>query len=39
VRVGPFRATVLEVARRRVKRLRLERVPEPAEESAEEAAS
>jgi CBS domain containing-hemolysin-like protein len=29
VTVGPWRATVLEVARRRVQRLRLERLPEP----------
>ena len=37
--VGPWRATVLEVGRRRVKRLRLERLPEPTSEPAEEAAS
>jgi CBS domain containing-hemolysin-like protein len=39
--VGPFRATVLEVARRRVKRLRLEKLPETAKDEAapEEAAS
>jgi len=35
VDVGPYRATVLEVARRRIQRVRLERVePEPAEEVA-----
>ncbi|HVH20144.1 MAG TPA: hemolysin family protein [Myxococcota bacterium] len=37
--VGPWRATVLEVGRRRVKRLRLERLPEPTSEAPEEAAS
>lgn len=37
--VGPWRATVLEIGRRRVKRLRLERLPEPTSEAAEEAAS
>lgn len=35
--VGPWLATVLEVARRRVKRLRLERLPEPQHEADGEA--
>jgi CBS domain containing-hemolysin-like protein len=39
VMVGPWRATVLEVARRRVQRLRLERVPEPEGEQAAEGAA
>jgi CBS domain containing-hemolysin-like protein len=35
VEVGPFRATVLEVARRRIQRLRLERLRAPADEERE----
>jgi len=37
--VGPWRATVLEVARRRVKRLRLDRLPEPQGELEQEVVS
>ena len=36
VNVGPFRATVLDVSRRRVGRLRLERLPEVKQEAAPE---